>query len=236
MKDSPEIIGFHNVSFSYEKKKVLLYDLEASFKEGNFYFLTGPSGIGKTSFLKLIYRELKPNQGNVTIYGRNLTTLSSRELPFLRRKIGIIFQDCKLFSHLNVLDNVALSLKIRGCDLRKARSQAKELLHWVGLGDFFYYFPETLSDGQKQRAAIARAVITRPPILLADEPTGNMDEENAYNFILLLEELNKTGTTIIMVTHNISLLKNLFYPRYQLNENGELSFYQNSQKLNEAYA
>lgn len=200
----------------YPTGHAVFYDLNYSFFAGAFYFLTGPSGVGKTSLLKLIYRGLKASEGKVSVFGRDVNSLSGSELPNFRQRMGLVFQDCRLLDHLSTLDNVALALKITGTDTRRSRNYAKELLHWVGLGEHLNHLPAQLSDGQKQRAAIARAVITRPLLLLADEPTGNLDAHSAYRLMSLFEELNKMGTSIILATHNQALVSAFPYIELQL--------------------
>ncbi len=217
-----EIIRFDHVSLYYPSGAPVFYNLNFSFYSSGFYFLTGASGAGKTSMMKLIYRDLKPSEGLVTVFGRDVTSLSNAELPLFRQKMGLVFQDCRLLPHLSVLDNVALALRITGMDLKRARNYGKELLYWVGLGDHLNYLPNSLSDGQKQRVGIARAVITRPLLLLADEPTGNVDDKAAFKLMQLFEELNKIGTTILVATHNRSLVDSFSHPELHLSQ-GQLS-------------
>jgi len=195
--------------------------LNFSFQAGSFYFLTGSSGVGKTSFLKLIYREIVPTSGTVTVFGRDLSTLSPAELPYFRQRMGLVFQDCRLIEHLSVLDNVCLALRITGMAPKRARIYAHELLDWVGLSTHVHEYPRALSDGQKQRVAIARAVITKPLLLLADEPTGNVDEIAAFKLMYLFEELNKMGTTVLLATHNRAIVNEFAYPELML-ERGQL--------------
>lgn len=215
------IIEFNQVGFVHDHGDALFHNLNYSITPGSFYFLTGLSGVGKTTLLRLIYCDLIPVQGSIRVFGKLTNGLNHSNLALFRQKMGLIFQDCRLIEHLDVLDNVALALHITGVDIKKARVQAKELLAWVGLSDHFNDFPTTLSDGQKQRAAIARAVITRPILLLADEPTGNVDEQSAAKLIYLFEELNKIGTTVIIATHNSNLVNSFSYPELNL-ANGQL--------------
>ena len=211
-----EIIRFDQVSLYYPSGIPVFYNLSYSFYSSGFYFLTGASGAGKTSMMKLIYRDIKPTEGSVTVFGRDVASVNNSELPIFRQKMGLVFQDCRLLSHLTALDNVALALRVAGMDLKRARTYGKELLHWVGLGEHFNFLPESLSDGQKQRVGIARAVITRPLLLLADEPTGNVEDRAAYKLMLLLEELNKIGTTVIVATHNRTLVESFLHPEIHL--------------------
>ncbi len=226
-RNSVEIVKLEQVSLYYPEGSPVFYNLNYSFFAGSFYFLTGPSGVGKTSLLKLIYREIRTSEGNVKVFGRDVDNLTSSELPAFRQRMGLVFQGCRLLNHLSVLDNVALAMKISGSDTRKSRAYAKELLHWVGQGDHLHCMPNTLSDGQKQRVGIARAVITRPLLLLADEPTGNVDDAAAYKLMVLFEELNKIGTTIILATHNRSIISTFPYPELQLFQ-GQISVNQSS--------
>lgn len=200
-----EVIGFENVDIAYDHP--ILHHLTFSFFDGGFYFLTGASGIGKTTLLRLIYRDLKPHKGIVRVFSRSLSALSKSELPLFRRRIGLVFQDCRLCEHLDSVENVLLPLKIMRSETSRSLYHAKELLDWVGLGDVLQSYPRELSDGQKQRVAIARAVITKPLLLLADEPTGNVDDASAKKLIVLFQELNRTGTTVIIATHNHSLIQ-----------------------------
>lgn len=213
-----EIIRFDQVGLTYPGDHRVLHELSFSFSIGSFYFLTGLSGVGKTSLLRLIYREFKPTEGSVKVFGRDIGKMSAAELPDFRQRIGLVFQDCRLIPHLTVIDNVALALKITGTDTKRARIYAIELLNWAGLGNHLHDYPSTLSDGQKQRVAIARAVITRPLLLLADEPTGNLDQQAAIKLIHLFEELNKIGTTVLVATHNHSLISEFGYPELSLHQ------------------
>ncbi len=218
-----EIIRFDQVSLGYPSGIPVLYNINCSLYSSGFYFLTGASGAGKTSLMKLIYRDVKPSSGVLTVFGRDVVDINNTDLPQFRQRMGLVFQDCRLLPHLNALDNVALALRVAGMDLKRARAYGKELLHWVGLGEHFDFLPASLSDGQKQRVGIARAVITRPLLLLADEPTGNVDDRAAYKLMLLLEELNKIGTTVVVATHNKTLVESFSHPVLHLTH-GELSF------------
>jgi cell division transport system ATP-binding protein len=175
-------------------------------ESGSYYFLTGPSGAGKTSLLRLMYLAQRSTRGRVHVFGHDIQTTSRRVLPGLRRRIGVVFQDFRLLDHLTVRDNVALTLRIAGMREDSVRAHVSELLAWVGLGDHLEDKPATLSDGEKQRVAIARAVVGRPSLLLADEPTGSVDEQQGMRVLRLFEELNKIGTTVVVATHDQRVL------------------------------
>ena len=185
----------------------VLQDISFELEPGSFHFLTGPSGAGKSSLLKLLYLAHRPSRGLVTIFGKNLASLTRPQLPAYRRRIGVVFQDFRLLEHLSAIDNVALPLRLAGGEEDVVRDHAKELLSWVGLGDRIDARPQTLSGGEKQRLAIARAVIARPDLLLADEPTGNVDPQMAERLMHLFVELNKIGTTMVIATHDHNLIQ-----------------------------
>jgi cell division transport system ATP-binding protein len=200
----------------------ILRDITMSLAPGSFHFLTGPSGAGKSSLLKLIYLAERPSRGLISLFGRDIAMTPRRELPAVRRRIGVVFQDFRLIDHLSTLDNVALPLRVAGMSESQIRAQVTELLDWVGLADKLNARPATLSGGQQQRVAIARAVIGRPRLLLADEPTGNVDDNIALRLMRLFEELNRLGTTLIIATHSESLVERFRHRRLHL-ENGELA-------------
>ncbi len=196
------IARFQNVGLRYETGPEVLSNINLHLEKGSFHFLTGSSGAGKSSFLKLLYLGLLPTRGIVHLFGRDPMSITPQERPYFRQKIGVVFQDFNLIEHLTALDNVALPLKVSGTSPIKARKHAAEILDWVGLAEFIYALPATLSGGQRQRVCIARAVITQPDLLLADEPTGNVDDQLAMKLLYLFEELNKMGTTVVLATHN----------------------------------
>jgi cell division transport system ATP-binding protein len=205
-KASEEVIGVDDLHLVFEGGHVIFHGVKFILFSGEFYFLTGSRGSGKTSFLRIIYRDLLPNSGTIRVFGYDLSAIKNNDMSYFRQKIGLVFQDCRLISHLNALDNVALPLKLSGYTLKKARDYAKEVLFWIGLEDRFFSCLSQLSDDQKQRVAIARAMVARPPLFLADEPTGNIDESNSYSIILLLQRLNQMGTTVVVATHNRQFL------------------------------
>jgi cell division transport system ATP-binding protein len=199
----------------------VLRDITMTLPAGSFSFLTGPSGAGKSTLLKLLYLAERPSRGLITLFDQDLATLRRRKLPALRRRIGVVFQDFRLIEHLSAFDNVALPLRIAGVREAVAKEQVSELLAWVGLADHLNARPASLSGGQQQRVAIARAVIARPKLLLADEPTGNVDDRIAVRLMHLFEELNRLGTTVVIATHNEALVAKFGHARLRL-EDGEL--------------
>jgi cell division transport system ATP-binding protein len=196
----------------------VLRDLSFRIDPHSFQFLTGPSGAGKTSLLRLLYLSLKPTRGLITLFGHDVATLAPDALATLRRRIGIVFQDFRLLDHISTYENVALPLRVLGRDDASYRNEVVELLQWVGLGERMWALPPVLSGGEKQRAAIARAVIARPQLLLADEPTGNVDPVLARRLLRLFVELNKSGTSVVIATHDIALMDLLDARRLVLHE------------------
>ena len=218
------MIEFANVGLRYGQGPEILRDLTFRIEPGTFHFLTGPSGSGKTSLLKLLLLSLKPSRGTVTMFDQDVTDLDQDRLLQMRRHIGIVFQEFRLLDHLTTFENVALPLRVLGQPEHQYRANVEELLEWVGLGERMHAHPALLSGGEKQRAAIARAVIGRPDILLADEPTGNLDPDLSVRLVTLFAELNRTGTTIILATHELALLDSFDFPRMLLRD-GELDFH-----------
>jgi len=203
------VVRFENVGLRYGLGPEVLQDISFGLRPGSFYFLTGPSGAGKSSLLKLGYLALKPSRGLISLFGRNIATTPREALPELRRQIGVVFQEFRLLRHLSAFDNVALPLRVAGVRESEIKKHVAELLAWVGLEDHMTARPPTLSGGQQQRVAIARAVIARPKLLLADEPTGNVDDRMALRIMHLFEELNRLGTTLVIATHNEHLVERL---------------------------
>jgi cell division transport system ATP-binding protein len=203
----------------------ILRDLSFEIAPKSFQFLTGPSGAGKTTLIRLLFLALKPTRGLVSVFGREVAQLDRSELPSLRRRLGVVFQDFRLLDHLTTFENVALPLRVLGREEADYRADVVDLLRWVGLGDRMHALPAILSGGEKQRAAIARALITRPEILLADEPTGNVDPPLAARLMRLFVELNKLGTSVLIATHDIALM-NQFKARRLVLEEGRLTIYE----------
>ncbi len=219
------MVRFENVGLRYGLGPEVLRDLTFRIEPHSFSFLTGPSGAGKSSLLRLLYLSLKPTRGLITLFGHDVATLSQDAMATLRRRIGIVFQDFRLLDHLSTYENVALPLRVLGREETSYRAEVVELLHWVGLGEKLFSLPPVLSGGEKQRAAIARAVIARPQLLLADEPTGNVDPSLARRLLRLFMELNKSGTSILIATHDIALM-DLYDARRLVLHEGRLHVYE----------
>ena len=201
------IVQFDNVGLRYGTEREVLSDIAFTLYPGSFYFLTGASGAGKTSLLKLLYLAQRPSRGIIRMFGTDLITEPRRHLPAFRRRIGVVFQDFRLVPHLSAYDNVALPLRVSGVPESEIRKPVSDMLDWVGLDQRADARPATLSGGEQQRVAIARAVIARPEILVADEPTGNVDPDMALKLLRLFEALNRLGTTVVVATHDVHLLK-----------------------------
>ncbi|MBC6717156.1 MAG: cell division ATP-binding protein FtsE [Aurantimonas coralicida] len=218
------MIRFENVGLRYDMGPEVLRDLSFEVKRQSFQFLTGPSGAGKTSLLRMLFLALKPTRGLITVLGRDASTLSRTDLPSIRRRIGVVFQDFRLLEHLSTYENVALPLRVRGREEASYRQDVIDLIKWVGLGERLHASPVVLSGGEKQRAAIARALIDQPDILLADEPTGNVDPPLARRLLRLFMELNRTGTAVVIATHDLDLMEQVAARRLVLSD-GRLDIY-----------
>jgi cell division transport system ATP-binding protein len=216
------IAKFEKVSLAYDAGRDILSALDFNLEEGEFVFLTGPSGAGKTSLLKLLYLALRPTSGRVMLFGEDVTAAPRRALPNLRRRIGVVFQEFRLLDHLTAFENVALPMKVAGVNQGQYREDVRELLNWVGLADRVDARPPTLSGGEKQRIALARALVAKPDLILADEPTGNVDPAMGEKIMKLFIELNKLGAAVVVATHDISLIEALGKPMLRL-EGGRLS-------------
>jgi cell division transport system ATP-binding protein len=200
------VVQFENVGLRYGLGPEILRDLTFRIAPHSFQFLSGPSGAGKTSLLRLLFMSIRPTRGLITLFDHDTAALSQDSLAVLRRRIGIVFQDFRLLDHLTTFDNVALPLRVLGLKEENYWEEVAELLNWVGLGERMWALPPVLSGGEKQRAAIARAVIARPQLLLADEPTGNVDPQLAQRLLRLFIELNKSGTSVVIATHDTTLM------------------------------
>jgi cell division transport system ATP-binding protein len=201
------LIELQGAGLRYGDGPEILKDVNFKMEQGDMRFLTGPSGAGKSSLLRLLFMALKPSKGLVSIFDQDTSKLSGSDLPLLRRRIGVVFQDFRLLDHLTTFENVALPLRVIGQKPDDYHRDVMDLLDWVGLKDQANVRPEILSGGEKQRAAIARAVVSKPEILLADEPTGNVDPVLAKRLLHLFLELNRLGTTVFLATHDLSLIK-----------------------------
>lgn len=200
------MIRFQNVGMRYGMGTEVLRDISFDIPPKSFQFLSGPSGAGKTTLLRLLFLTLKPTRGLITYFGRDRSRIARADLPMIRRRVGVVFQDFRLLDHMTVYDNVALPLRVRGREEASYRTDVIELLKWVGLGDRMQAFPPILSGGEKQRVAIARALIEQPQILLADEPTGNVDPPLARRLLRLFIEMNRLGTAVVIATHDLALM------------------------------
>jgi len=200
------VIDLENVAYSYGGGE-LLSEMSLSIASGAFYFLTGPSGAGKTTFLKLCYGALVPTAGQIRIFGNDVRGMSRDEVALTRRRIGVVHQDCQFIDHMSMLDNIALPLAVSGNNTLAEDANLKELLAWVGLSHRAKAFPPELSGGERQRAALARAIIMSPDVILADEPTGNVDWEMSERLLQLLLELNRMGKTVLIASHDLSLIR-----------------------------
>ena len=217
------IVQFDRVGLRYGTQAETLSDVGFALSPGGFYFLTGPSGAGKTSLLRLLYLAQRPTRGSLKLFGHDVVNAPRAALPALRRRIGVVFQDFRMIPQLSARDNVALPLRIAGVPEDELAGPVEELLAWVGLADRAAARPATLSGGEQQRVAIARAVIARPDLLVADEPTGNVDPDMAHRLLHLFESLNRLGTTVLIATHDLHLLGRVPDARMMRLERGRLS-------------
>lgn len=196
------MIAFENVSMIYEPNIIGLDNVNVNIERGEFCFLVGHSGSGKSTFVRLLLKEFEPTQGTITVAGRNLQRMRRSAMPYHRRNIGCVFQDFKLLPNKTVADNVAYALRVTGQPPRAIRRKVPEILQLVGLGDKMYNYPDELSGGEQQRVSVARAFVNHPSLLVADEPTGNLDPDTSVGIMQLLYRINRTGTTVLMATHD----------------------------------
>lgn len=218
--DGP-IVRFDRVGFAYGNANPALRDVSLTLERGGFYFLTGPSGAGKSTLLKLMYLALLPTRGSLKLFDVDVGAAGRDVLPLLRRKIGVVFQDFRLLPHLTVFDNLSIPFRVRGMGYEEYAEDVEELLKWVGLGERMDALPETLSGGEQQRVAIARAVVGKPALLIADEPTGNVDPVMGARLIKLFVELNRFGTTVVIATHDQELVRRAGVPVFRI-EHGQV--------------
>ena len=204
------MVEFKNISFSYSKDSGV-YDIDLKVDDSEFCFLVGPTGSGKSSLLKMIYFDILPSEGEIDVLGYNSKKTRKNSIHKLRKKIGVIFQDYKLLKQRTVYENIALPLHINGVGRKKIKDNVEEALELTDLLDYQDKYPNQLSGGEQQRVCIARAIVKNPELILADEPTGNLDPAAAHKILKILEQINKEGTTIIMATHNYKLISNRDY-------------------------
>lgn len=201
------VIDLEGVSLRYSGGPAILHDVNLELAQGDLRFLTGPSGAGKSTLLRLLFLALKPDTGVARVFGANIGKLRPHDRALLRRRLGVVFQDFRLLGHMSVFDNVALPLRAAGQRAESYTADVNDMLDWIGLKSRARDLPDTLSGGEKQRVAIARAVVTKPQVILADEPTGNVDPAMAQRLLRLFVELNKLGSTVLMATHDVELIR-----------------------------
>ena len=216
------MVEFKNISFSYSKESGV-YDIDLKVQDGEFCFLVGPTGSGKTSLMKMIYFDILPLKGEINVLGYNSKKTKKNKIHKLRKKIGVIFQDYKLLQQRTVYENIALPLHINGVGRKKIKDNVEEALDLSDLSDYQNKFPHQLSGGEQQRVCIARAIVKNPELILADEPTGNLDPAAAHKILKILEQINKEGTSIIMATHNYKLISDKDYRIIELKEGSLVS-------------
>lgn len=203
------MIEFKNVSKLYDNNVKALSEVNINIESGEFVFLVGPSGAGKSTFIKMLIKEVDPTIGEIVVAGRKLSTITRRQIPYYRRKIGMVFQDFRLIPTLNVYENVAFAMRVVEASPKEIRKRVPMVLSLVGLSHKYKMFPNELSGGEQQRVALARAIVNNPSVLICDEPTGNLDPETAKEIMDLLEDINRAGTTILMATHAKEIVDNM---------------------------
>lgn len=229
------MIKFENVAYRYNKESEdILHDLSFQLDRGSYHYLTGPSGSGKTSLINLLNLGNFPSKGKITMLGKKLNELNREKLSNIRQRIGVVFQDFRLINHMSTFDNIALPLRIKNRPQKEIDDNVSELLEWVGLGGYENSLPLNLSGGQQQRIAIARAVISQPELLLADEPTGNLDDDIGFRLMKLFEQLNQMGTTIVIATHNPQIIQKFNHPCLRLKD-GTVQQSQTTEKIRDVF-
>ncbi|WP_018132056.1 cell division ATP-binding protein FtsE [Effusibacillus pohliae] len=203
------MIEMHNVWKTYPNGVSALNGIDVKIDRGEFVYVVGPSGAGKSTFIKLMYREVKPTKGTIYVNGFNVDRLKERKIPLLRRQIGVVFQDFKLLPQLTAAENVAFAMEVIEAPRRKIKQRVKEVMELVGLGDKLNNLPNQLSGGEQQRVAVARALVNKPAVIIADEPTGNLDPETSWEIMNLFDKINQQGTTIVMATHNKEIVNTM---------------------------
>ena len=203
------MIEFNNVSKIYNNNVKALSDVSVKIDSGDFVFLVGPSGSGKSTFIKMLLKEIEPTMGNITVADKKLSEIKRNQVPYYRRKIGMVFQDFRLIPTLNVYENVAFAMRVVEASQKEIRKRVPMVLSLVGLSHKYKMFPNELSGGEQQRVSLARAIVNNPSVLIADEPTGNLDPDTAKEIMELLEDINKSGTTIVMATHAKDIVDNM---------------------------
>ena len=203
------MIEFNNVSKIYNNNVKALSDVSVKIDSGDFVFLVGPSGSGKSTFIKMLLKEIEPTMGNITVADKKLSEIKRNQIPYYRRKIGMVFQDFRLIPTLNVYENVAFDMRVVEASQKEIRKRVPMVLSLVGLSHKYKMFPNELSGGEQQRVSLARAIVNNPSVLIADEPTGNLDPDTAKEIMELLEDINKSGTTIVMATHAKDIVDNM---------------------------
>jgi cell division transport system ATP-binding protein len=195
------MIEFKKVTKIYDNNVIALSNVDITIEKGEFVFLVGPSGAGKSTFIKILLKEIEPTTGSVILDKTDITTLKRKDIPYFRRKIGVVFQDFRLIDNLNIYENVAFALRVTECSPRDIKKRVPLVLDLVGLSKKHNAFPHEISGGEQQRVSLARAIVNNPTLLIADEPTGNLDPETAIGIMEILNDINKAGTTIVMATH-----------------------------------
>lgn len=215
------MIEMHDVWKTYDNGTTALQEIDITIGRGEFVYVVGPSGAGKSTFIKLMYREVKPTKGDIVVNGLRFSKMKRKQISLLRRNVGVVFQDYRLLESMTVYENIAFAMEVLERPKREIRKRVKEVLYMVGLKDRHDHFPDELSGGEQQRVAIARAIVNNPAIIIADEPTGNLDPETSYEIMKILDQINLQGTTVVMATHDKDIV-NRIKKRVIAVENGRI--------------